>query len=702
MKKIDMIKSKLLRQKKSKLNKQLKCLTVIQEINNLSINGTIKDVRIMVSQLWIVGDNGFKKSIQKIKGTEKFQFNINLESLLKELDNGIMRYNLYILASLPYKYIENVNKDNILERRDGAFFKALIPLGKFKSTIIKDIKTLKDPNSSLQLFITDKGFVSLIRSNETPQNVKTYITSIKVYKTTFSIKGRINIGNNLLESSVVEIYERESGKKKNVTLSTHFLKKESIKTHGNMIYSYKISLALKDIMFKGFKEQGIYDIYIILNLKGIDEPLRVRVGKPKLIARYLMNNGYLRDGKSVYSFTPYFTFKAKNISITVEKYDSDVFLYMKRVLRWAWLLRPLYYNKNIWLIGERVYKAQDTGFCFFKYMRENHSSMNVYYVIDQQSSEFKKVKPLGNVLIYKSKKHILYTLMATKIIGSHHPNYLYPMQTKRFKKAVKGNKVFLQHGIMGTKNMVDNYGKHAEAFESDLFLVSSDFEKSLVMNDLGYSSLEVAITGLSRFDSLLENDVKPKKQLLIIPTWRDWIVTECQFLESDYFKRWLGLIKDKTLLHYAECYEFSIVFCLHPNMQKYTPLFDNEKVKVISQGDINVQQLMKESQIMITDYSSVGFDFSFLQRPVLYYQFDKSDFFGKRESHINIEGDLPGRIVENLNDLLSLVKYYSGNNYQVENEIITRSNKFLKYRDRYSNERIYNAINERKNKRKFI
>ncbi|MEX6101942.1 CDP-glycerol glycerophosphotransferase family protein [Mammaliicoccus sciuri] len=33
--------------------------------------------------------------------------------------------------------------------------------------------------------------------------------------------------------------------------------------------------------------------------------------------------------------------------------------------------------------------------------------------------------------------------------------------------------------------------------------------------------------------------------------------------------------------------------------------------------------LFKESKLMITDYSSVAFDFSFLEKPVIYYQFDR-------------------------------------------------------------------------------
>ena len=54
---------------------------------------------------------------------------------------------------------------------------------------------------------------------------------------------------------------------------------------------------------------------------------------------------------------------------------------------------------------------------------------------------------------------------------------------------------------------------------------------------------------------------------------------------------------------------------------------------------------------MITDYSSVAFDFGFLYKPVIYYQFDKERFLGKDGSHIDIEQELPGVIVNSLASL---------------------------------------------------
>jgi CDP-glycerol glycerophosphotransferase len=372
------------------------------------------------------------------------------------------------------------------------------------------------------------------------------------------------------------------------------------------------------------------------------------------------------------------------------------------MMRWSWVIRLFHLRKDIWIVGERIYKAQDTGYAFFRYMRTKHPERKVFYVIEKDSPEKRNVDPFGNVLEFKSKEHIYYTLIAKKVISSHHPDYLYPLRTAKFKNKVKADKVFLQHGVMGTKNMVANYGKYAHGFDTDFFIVSSDFEKEMIVNDFGYSPKEVFVTGLSRFDTLFKDDVKKKRQILIIPTWRDWIVTEEAFFESEYFERYEALINSSRLHRLAKEHNFDIVFCLHPNMQRFSKHFENPSVKIINQGEIDVQHLIKESALMITDYSSVAFDFSFLYKPVIYYQFDRSAFIGKMPSHLDLDKDLPGEICYEKDEILQLVEKYVGNDFKMKDEYKKRADKFINFRDQSSSERIYKVIRDNKAKRQIL
>ena len=117
---------------------------------------------------------------------------------------------------------------------------------------------------------------------------------------------------------------------------------------------------------------------------------------------------------------------------------------------------------------------------------------------------------------------------------------------------------------------------------------------------------------------------------------------------------------------------------------------------------MDVQHLIKESALMLTDYSSVGFDFSFLYKPVIYYQFDRDRFIGKRPSHLDLDNDLPGEICFEENEVIELLHSYCENNFQMKPEYVKRANKFIKYRDRNACKRIYHVVRNNTAKKPLI
>src|SRR5699024_6819876 len=438
--------------------------------------------------------------------------------------------------------------------------------------------------------------------------------------------------------------------------------------------------------------EDVYDLFLELDLHDHHEEKLIKIGRPTYTAKIFLKDYSVLSDREVMVVNPYYTFKKKNLSLEVYNYPLETFEYLEKMSKFSWYHRMKHRKDDVWLVGERTYKAQDTGYAFFKYMRKEHPEKNVYYVIEKDSPERANVEKFGNVLDYQSREHIFNTIVSRKVISSHHPDYLYPLRTPNFKKKIKADKVFLQHGVMGTKNMVANYGKNAMGFDTDLFMVSSDFEKNMIVNDFGYDPQDVFVTGLSRFDHLFEQDMQLKRQILIIPTWRDWILSDESFLESEYFYQYKQLINNSRLRQLSKEYNCDVLFCLHPNMQKYSLYFDNDFVKIINQGEVSVQNLIKESALMITDYSSVAFDFSFLHKPIIYYQFDRNRFLGKKTSHLDLDNDLPGEIVFNEDTLLDSLQEFLQNDLQMKQEFIKRSNKFIKYRDQDSSKRIYQVI----------
>ena len=259
-------------------------------------------------------------------------------------------------------------------------------------------------------------------------------------------------------------------------------------------------------------------------------------------------------------------------------------------------------------------------------------------------------------------------------------------------------KVFLQHGLQSVRDVSYLYGKKPGIPFTNLFIVSSNREKEIVINNYSYNENEVAITGLSRFDSLLSPtkvEQFPNKKILIMPSWRknQDKLSDQEFIKTQFFKSYQSLLHNQRLREYSFVYEIGVVFYLHTNFQKYSHLFKSDFIKIIKEGDVSVQNLLKSSNILITDFSSVSLDFALLKKPILYYQFDGSPIEAKKDdSNLFFPGIIVSLEEELINELWFL-KPDSVMKPKHENYLPD----LYKYDDTFACQRIYDEINSRTN-----
>lgn len=691
-----------LKKKKTPLKQNV---VIEQNEENITISGSVRKESCEIVNLKLSNRDNLEQEEITIKNEltgMHFKFTLNLFEYTSLEEDSI--YNLYLTTrwkkeEVPEKRQAKLNHIIAVDRSENGieYLEYPIRLGRFLNTEFKESTSLVINEFKYQIYITVQGSLSLSTKEELKQRTDTQIDVVKMKENQLKINGKIFTKTNVIESLDLQFKSREGDEVLTQPLNYQLLKSETNRRFGLRRYRYKGTLDF-DENIEMLKE-GIYDAFLIVKYRE-SEALEVRLGTPRYRARRQYKSSHAKTVDTVFSISSYYTFRLNNLSLQIDEFDARAYEYLRKVLK-----RPRLYNKikqeDTWIVGERRDKAQDTGFRFFKYMRENHPNKEVYYVIDKDSVEGKNVEPYGNVLYFKTKEHIEMLLKASNIIGSHHPDYLYPLRTKEFESKIVGKKVFLQHGVIGTKNMNANYGANAKDFDTDLFLVSSDLEKEIIVNDLDYEQEKVKITGLSRFDDLFKDDIAEKRQVLIIPTWREWLSRDELFFESEYYERYQELLLNERLKELSKRYNFEILFCLHPNMQRYAHLFQTDYIKQINQGDIDVQDLLKESAMMVTDYSSVGFDFSFLDKPVTYYQFDRRRFLGKGGSHLNLDKDLPGDIEYELDDLLDNIESYAKTNFKIKDINKVKSTKFLKYKDRKSSERIYKVIRDYQPKNKL-
>ncbi|MDL2211448.1 CDP-glycerol glycerophosphotransferase family protein [Erysipelotrichaceae bacterium OttesenSCG-928-M19] len=517
------------------------------------------------------------------------------------------------------------------------------------------------------------------------------VASVKIGKGNILTKGNIKTNLNV-DNMFLLLKGRDSFTEYEIPLIK--LDKKIIDA-GVYALDYEVNCNLNEIVNDDFVE----DTYA-LNFKFIsdDESYINKVNRYSFIQRKSIKRFVVKANTSVFYFCPTYTFKAKLLRFQVENFGIDEYEFLKKKVRSRFFDRLRNRNRDIWLISERIYKAQDNGFYLFKYMRENYPDEEVYYVIDKESKEVEKLQKYGNVVFYKSKEHIELTLLASKFISTHHFDYMLPFRDFSFKKKLKGAVVFLQHGVLGTKNMANLYGYELKTFDADAIIASSEKERGYILSDLKFPKEKIHITGQARYDNLF-NTKNTKKQIIIIPTWRDWLQNIDKFLQSDYLERYQSLLNNVELANKCQENNIELIFCLHPNMQQYNYLFKGKNVKVVSQGEIDVQTLIKEGALMVTDYSSVAFDFSFLGKPVLYYMFDRDKFFDKTGSHLDIDASLPGRIVAYEDILITEINKYIDNGFVMESKYYQRANEFIKYKDTNNAMRIREVVlNTKKDK----
>jgi len=539
-------------------------------------------------------------------------------------------------------------------------------------------------------YLTRKGGVAIAVDRITPPAGIVYVDVIHGQRGVLYLRGRLNTRHCSLLGAELVLKSRATGRELRTGVTVEQDEKLSAGRFGAHWYRYraKYDWALADIA----PEDDIFDAWMDLRLRGFDEPHRIRVGKARFVARMLARQFWALAGARTASVMPYFTVKANNVSFRIDLFEREVAKYLRTQLPVRRVKRIAHRGRPIWLVGERPTTAQENGFALFRHLRATHPEIDAYYVIDPAAPDYAKVAPLGNVVAHGSREHVRLSLLADRVVGSHHPDYLYPVRTEQYRRAVGATRVFLQHGVTGMKWMVPYYGKGRGGFESDLIVVNSEREKQMFVRDFRWAPSQVTVAGFPRFDSLFAGDVAKRRQLMIMPTWREWLHDVDRYLESEYHERWSTLLHDPRLHALADRYDFEVVFCLHPNTQKYSHLFADAPARVISQGDVDIQRLLKESSVLITDYSSVAFDFAFLDRPVVLFQFDRERALGSTGGHIDVDAEAPGTVVRAEEGLLAALERIAADDFAMQPGMRERADVFLDHRDRNNCERVVEAV----------
>lgn len=366
------------------------------------------------------------------------------------------------------------------------------------------------------------------------------------------------------------------------------------------------------------------------------------------------------------------------------------------------ILRLKKANRDIWLISERRDEAEDNGYHLYRYIREKHPNQRVYYIIDKKSLSYNKISKYKTIIQHNSLKHYIYYFLSNKHISAF--QFFGVPETPFLWKAeeyglINKKKVFIQHGITQSRLSFLEYSKTRYR----LFICGAKEEYEYIKNNFGYPEGNVKYLGFCRFDNL--HNYKTKNQILIMPTWRQWlgmtnedndIAEESKlFIKSQYYNTYNCLINNKNLEKILEKNNFDLLFYPHPEMQRFVSLFNcnSKNIRILKREDFNLQELLKESKLLITDYSSVAFDFAYMRKKLIYYQFDQEKYYKDHfiKGYFDCEKNGFGPVIKRENELIDKIESFIVNS-EFKDNYIEKSIEFFELYDRDNCKRHYETI----------
>ena len=356
------------------------------------------------------------------------------------------------------------------------------------------------------------------------------------------------------------------------------------------------------------------------------------------------------------------------------------------------------HRPHLWLVCESADEARDNGYWFFRYLREQQPHINARFVISRTSPDYDKVARLGPTCEWRSLKHYLMYLAADMLISTHvqpcAPDLMAYYHLRQIGIRARGKQIFLQHGIIKDEMMWMRY----PTMKVDFFASGGKMEYDYLEKEFGFPDGVIRYTGLCRFDNLIRGN-NPSGEILVMPTWRGSNYPQGeQFYETAFYRHFQSLLENPRLLSLLEERDMKLIFYPHIELQKELDKFRSPSERVVLAGwqDYDVQTLLMRCDLLITDYSSVFFDLGYMEKPVIYYQFDKEEFlkYHYQKGYFSYEDHGFGPVVQTEEELADAVAECAANDFRLDEKYRRRLDAFYSVRDERNCERTYKILSE--------
>lgn len=391
------------------------------------------------------------------------------------------------------------------------------------------------------------------------------------------------------------------------------------------IVTYKVEIPTSDIM--EFEIQNkLKFVYQDENGYGFEKgclysALARRKGKNKQgpIKIFEKNNtsAYFRQSKNN---VLYLTVRKKNLTDkTIEQIKLDFAYYLSKIMP----------KKKIVLLYEKESSRYEESASVLYEKLIDDGYKDAYFILDKNYSHFHEIanKYRTNILYKGSFKHYLYFFMSKTFLGSEALVHAIDLRISN-KHALNKindkslNYVFLQHGVMYMVSLDSESRSFFKPMKTEgkYRVVTSSVEEARHFIELGgYDPETIYVCGLPKFDRNTLNEDADK--IVVMPTWRPWEYNEARydFTQTKYYQMLVRIVDA-----IPEKFKDKLIVLPHPLF--FDAIKDTEfELKQYLNVTDKYDDILKDTRILITDYSSIAYDAFYRGCNVIFYWEEKDE-----------------------------------------------------------------------------
>ncbi|MDT0702585.1 CDP-glycerol glycerophosphotransferase family protein [Mammaliicoccus sciuri] len=241
------------------------------------------------------------------------------------------------------------------------------------------------------------------------------------------------------------------------------------------------------------------------------------------------------------------------------------------------------------------------------------------------------------------------------------------------------------------QNKIDEFQKKVNNW--NYVSIPSDYMKEKAKSAFN-TTVKALKTGFPRNDMLFDalkykeetksslNIPKGKKVILYAPTWREGKSSNIEM----NIKKIQETLDDQYVLLIRAHYMVSG----NMDIRDYYPFAINVS------NYPSIEELYSITDVLITDYSSVMFDFAYLKKPMIFYAYDLEKYlYGERGVYLNYSNIIPGPLVRTTDEIINVLSNYSNLDSEYKDKYEKFYNVFCQYgRNRNSSNQVVNELIE--------